>query len=234
MLQTVDRITSSWDGYCDRNWLNDDGDVFSPEMRVKRLLDSLGYYLLYGATDGIVTEYKQTVTKAREIPVSSCPSYVNNIMYGSGASKGDAQAEENLSFKVMTEMLDEKAATRKKPKPTKGRQVSRRRKLELIRQENGGAQVERFTVDTDGCFWVGNDVKQVVDLPEYSAKTVHHRNGSEDELYDMDQILRCGHRWYTANGDPIDESHILQAGGILDYDAFESICTEEAVQEERP
>lgn len=78
--------------------------MFSPEIRVKRFLDSIGYYLLYGKTDGIVTTYKEAVNQAREIPVSSCPSAVENAFYSSGGSSGDQAAEEQQSFRSMTEV----------------------------------------------------------------------------------------------------------------------------------
>ena len=69
-------MLDGWQDYCDRNWLNDDGeDLFAPELRVKRFLDSIGYYLLYGQMDGIVTTYKDAVNQAREIPASAKAEY---------------------------------------------------------------------------------------------------------------------------------------------------------------
>ena len=54
--------------YCERNWLNDYGDLYTPESKVKRLLDSLAYYLLLGYTDGIETDYRRVMHSKREIP----------------------------------------------------------------------------------------------------------------------------------------------------------------------
>lgn len=88
-------MLDGWQDYLDRNWLNDNAeDVFSPEMRVKRFLDSIGYYLLYGRMDGIVSLYKEAANQAREIPASSCPSYVGNIMYASGGAYDTQDVDE--------------------------------------------------------------------------------------------------------------------------------------------
>ena len=107
-LKTASAMLEGWQDYLDRNWLNDNGeDLFSPELRVKRFLDSVGYYLLYGRTDGIVTAYKEAANRAREIPVSSCPGEVSNIMYAGNGNVDDE--DEKQSFRTMTEILDERA-----------------------------------------------------------------------------------------------------------------------------
>ena len=211
-MLNADSILSGWQDYCDLNWLNDNGeDMFPPEVRVKRFLDSIGYYLLYGNTDGIVTEYKEVVNQAREIPVSSCPGSVNNIFYASGGSSGDVATEEKLAFRIMTELLDERANSRKKPRaPVKKSGASRRRKMYEILEENDGARMETFVVDTDGCFHADGRTMNISGVREYEPKTVRFRNGTTDTLYDMDRVLRCGNRWYDMNGNPIPEDHIRE------------------------
>lgn len=205
-------MLDGWQDYCDRNWLNDDGeDLFAPELRVKRFLDSVGYYLLYGQMDGIVTTYKDVVNQAREIPVSSCPESVNNQLYASGGASDDR--EEQQSFRTMTEILDAKLPKKKTvPRPNT---VSRRRKLQRIREDNGGAEIERYRVGTDNFFWCGNDHLMIYNYDKYNAKVVNRRNGETDILYDMDTILRCGERWYDQNGDPIPDECIHPVGGII-------------------
>lgn len=217
MIADAERILSGWEDYCDHNWINDSGeDLYSPEIRVKRFLDSLGYYLLYGHTDGVITSYKEAVGEAREIPSSSCPSYVNNMIYGSGGTSEAIAEDEALAFKTMTAILDEKVPKRKKPAAPKPKQVSKRKKIQDISDMHHGLAIERFRVDRDGCFWVGLDQKQIVDAPQYRAKAVTKRNGDTDILFDMDRILKCGDDYYDMNGDPIAPECIINVGGIVD------------------
>ena len=161
-----------------------------------------------------MTAYKEAVNMAREIPASSCPSEVNNLLYASG---GTAEAaEEKLAFQAMVSALDDRLPRRKKLAETQ-KPVSRRRKMEMIREENGGAEIERYRVDRDGCFWSGKDHLMVVGYDKYNAKMVTRRNGETDILFDMDTILRCGDRWYDQNGDSIPDECIHHIGGITDY-----------------
>lgn len=209
MLAQAERILAGWEDYCNRNWLNDDlEDQYSPEIRVKRFLDSIGYYLLYGRTDGIVTAYKQAAHEAREIPSSSCPSGVNNMLYGSGGASGDAARDEALAFRTMTEILDDRAPGRKKQAP-KRQGPSRRRKIEMISEAHGGEPVTRHFVDTDGYFRCSGRLWQIQDVREYRPKIIIRRNWEMDILYDMDHILQCGGEWYDMNGDPIDPACVV-------------------------
>ena len=210
MLKTANEILAGWQDYCDRNWLNDNGeDLFSPELRVKRLLDSIGYFLLYGNTEGVVSEYKEAVNRAREIPVSSCPSAVSNMMYAGGGASGDTAAEERLSFKAMTEILDDQVRSRKPAKAQKEqRPMSLRKKICGVREQQHMAEPEYFIVDTFGCFDWRGEIYRICDVPEYHPKVVHFRNGSTELIYDMDRIIRCGDSWYNMNWDPIPDECI--------------------------
>lgn len=200
-------MLEGWQDYLDRNWLNDNGeDLFSPELRVKRFLDSVGYYLLYGRTDGIVTAYKEAANRAREIPVSSCPGEVSNIMYAGNGNVDDE--DEKQSFRTMTEILDERAPKRKPPQ--KKKTVSLRQKMQNIRDENNGAEVLRFKIDTNGHFSYGGCQMMVWHYDKYNAKVVRKRNGETDILFDMDTIMRCGNRWYDQNGDEIPDGCVSE------------------------
>lgn len=69
-------------------------------------------------TDGdIVTDYKEVMRGKSEIPISSCPPCVEDMLYGSGADP-EHGADDGF-FRPMVERLDERAA--KISKPTKGR-----------------------------------------------------------------------------------------------------------------
>lgn len=164
--------------------------------------------------DDIITLYKETVNAAREIPASSCPGEVNNILYGSGASASGQ--EEELAFKTMTSILDDRLPKRK-PVHTE-KPMSRRRKIQQIRDEHGGAEIRRYYVDRDGCFWVGKNQLAIFGYDKYNAKVVTRRNGDTDILFDMDMILQCGEDWYDQNGDKIPDECVHPVGGLVDYD----------------
>ena len=63
---------------------------------------------MVGDTEGIETDYKRIVNGKREIPISSCPSYVEEFVYGGNPSSTD-NPEENLFFQTVIEKLDQKA-----------------------------------------------------------------------------------------------------------------------------
>ena len=187
--------------------------MFSPELKVKRFLDSIGYYLLYGQMDGILTSYKEVVNAAREIPVSSCTSEVNNILYASGGAVDTR--EEKLEFQTMTSVLDDRVPKRKKPIKA-DRRVSRRQKIQMILDDHAGAEIKRYYVDRDGCFDTEHGRLSVIGCNKYNAKVVTRRNGETDILFDMDVILQCGDDWYDQNGDSIPDECIHRAVEIVD------------------
>lgn len=186
-----------WSDYCERNWLNDGGDLFPPEKKVKLFLDGIAYFLLLGQTDGIVTGYKDLMNGKREIPVSSCPSYVENMLYASGASADEVSDEENRTFKMMCDELDERAAKVQPQKKKKTVHPRQYQKYQMIRADNRGAAITFAIVDTDGYFVI-NDKRYRVTSDAYAPKQTKY-----GELYDMDRIISCGERFYDMNLDPV-------------------------------
>jgi len=192
-----------WAPYCERNWLNDSGDVFSPEMKVKRFLDSLAYILLAGNRDGIETDYRRVMHAKREIPESSCPSYVRNIMYGSGSVSKNVAIEEKAQFNALTEILDlaaEKYETPQKPSKTESL-FQKRNRLGI----HGGTWCR---VDTAGQFRIGNEVYKISDqaIPYQPIQTEY------GEYYPMDRILACDGKFYDMN---LDEVEVYPVGGWI-------------------
>ena len=185
-----------WSDYCERNWLNDGGDLFPPEKKVKLFLDGIAYFLLLGQTDGIVTGYKDLMNGKREIPVSSCPSYVENMLYASGASADEVSDEENRTFKMMCDELDERAAKITQPKKKKPARTRQYQKYWSIRYANHGAEIKFANVDTDGYFVVNNKRYRVTS-EAYAPKQTKY-----GELYDMDRIISCGERFYDMSLNP--------------------------------
>lgn len=181
--------------------------MFTPELKVKIFLDSLAYYFLLGNTDGIETNYRNVMNAKREIPVSSCPSSVDNIFYGSNAYSGDAMQEENAAFANMLERLDEIASVYEVKKPTRKRVKSKFRKRLRLGIKDG----EWLRVDTDGKFWVGNN-HYVISDQEVQYQPVHTEYG---DYYAMDKILYANGKFYDMN---YDEVKVQAIGGIVPYD----------------
>ena len=161
--------------------MNDTGDLFTPESKVKRFLDSLAYYFLMGEMSGIETDYKKVMHAKREIPASSCPSFIENMLYSTGAATSQADKEERISFKVMTDELDTRAEKYEAQKVTRKRQESLFQKHNRLGIHGG----EWCRVDTDGVF-EHNGRKYEIDEGETQYQPIETDIGL---LYDMDRIL---------------------------------------------
>ena len=180
----VDAEQEKWRAYCDRNWLNDSGTTYSPEWKVKRFLDSLAYCLLIGNTKNIETDYKKIMHAKREIPVSSCPSYVENAMYAAGGTTEYVDSEERAGFDIMIRELDDKAEKYELAKTRHEHVESKFHKRNRLKI-NGG---EWCRVDTDGVFSY-RDHKFQIDASAVQYQPVDTEFG---QLYDMDRILAVG------------------------------------------
>ena len=189
-------MQGKWSDYCDRNWLNDTGDMYSPEIKVKRFLDSLAYYYMIGDMHDIETDYKKVMHAKREIPASNCPSFVDNILYGSGGTTDQINQEECASFRVMTDRLDAKAEKYETQKTQRKRQESKFQKHERLGIHGG----EWCRVDTDGRF-EHNGRAYEIDPGEAQYQPVETEVGL---LYDMDRILVTGNEeFYDMNYDKV-------------------------------
>ena len=130
---------------------------------------------------GIETDYKKVMHAKREIPVSSCPSFVENMLYANGAATDSCAEEERAAFEVITSRLDAQAEKYEAQKPQRKRQESNFQKYLKLGIRNG----QWCRVDTDGVF-------------EYEGRRYEiDRNASQYQpieteiglLYDMDRIL---------------------------------------------
>lgn len=179
--------------------MNDTGDVYSPELKVKRLLDQMAYYLLLGHTDGIETDYKRVMHAQREIPVSSCPSYVESMLYASGSNPEPLSIEEEAHFRTVVEQLDERAEKYVVRKPERKKRIeSRYHKRERL----GIRGIEWCRVDTTGGFEFDGK-KYRIDPSETQYQPIRTEFG---ELYDMDRILVAENppeKFYDMNYDEV-------------------------------
>ena len=151
---------------------------------MKRFLDSIAYFFMIGDMQGIETDYKKVMHAKREIPVSNCPSFVDNMFYASGGTTDSIDAEESVRFREMTDRLDAKAEKYEAQKPQRKRQESKFHKCRRLGIRGG----EWCRVDTDGRFEYNGRTYEI-DKDEIQYQPVETEIGL---LYDMDRILASG------------------------------------------
>ena len=205
-----------WGEYCDRNWISVNySDPFCSENKVKRFLNSLAYFLMLGNTGGIVTDYKRVVDGKREIPISSCPSYVEDIVYGTGNTLIPTNEDEHSAFQSILERLDEKAKKYRpndgKKKPARKAVCTRYDKIKGIRALIGDAAYYYPSVNTLNEFTLNGKTYRIDDsVSEYAGKNM----ADGDILYDMDKIV-CALtpdgkiHYFDMNMDMIPNEHIV-------------------------
>ena len=148
---------------------------------MKRFLDSLAYCFLIGNMSGVETDYKKVMHGKREIPVSSCPSQIANLLYATGGQTKQIDHEECVEFRVITDALDAMAEKYEAQKAVKKRQES----LFQKRVRLGVCGGEWCRVDTDNRFEYNGHVYEI-DEGETQYQPIETDIGL---LYDMDRIL---------------------------------------------
>lgn len=209
-MKICNELIKKWEQYCEQNWITFIGgnDPYSPQNKVKLFLSSLGYFLLYGNTDGIVTRYKDIVNRKRQLPVSSCPDYLQDGMYGSvhsGGSQTLYAKQQQRSFNTKLDALDYKASKYKKP--TKKKYTQTRYDRVVAAKNDGAVDMNRHVVDSDGVFQLRDQIYSI-DMSKcksYASKDL----GDGDIIYDMDYVISADMndgsvRFYDANFNRID------------------------------
>lgn len=113
-------ILPYWQDYCNANWISPNHEeVYSPERRVKSLLDRLGFLLTMRSED-VESEYKAMTHKVREIPVTECSSFINDMFYSEGEPP---LYDDSERYKLLTEKLDQLVENRRKKKPLPHRET---------------------------------------------------------------------------------------------------------------
>lgn len=190
-FEVAEELLADWQRYCETGWMSNSANtgLFSRESRIKSFLSSLGYFLIMGADD-IVTDYKQLMNGKREIPVSSCPSFIEDRVYGNvHVNSNDlAQKTESETFEQIMENADYKAGKRYKPqsvKPRKKRAITQFEKVRRICKEYGVSELLSAVVDTANEFTVKDGRYRINTeaCPQYLPKET--KSGI---LYDMDRI----------------------------------------------
>lgn len=182
----IESLCAKWLAYCGSHWLSDNHEEpFCPENRVKRFLDGAAYCLMLGDTHGITTDYKRMADGNREIPLSACPAFIEDQVYGGGSSQ--PTVDDLLYLQQMKESLDEQAEKifgHKKEKPKK-RALTKSDKIRSFEKEFHPIGYEYPAVDTDGNFTVGGISFHISEnCLQYAPKQV-----GDDLLYDMDKVV---------------------------------------------
>lgn len=152
-----------------------------------------------------MTNYKEIMNGKREIPISSCPPQVEDLLYGTGSVLHPQTEEDEAVFvRAMEEPL---VPEKKGRKPVSN---EREMKIKQMRSECGTTtEFSYCLVDTDNRFTFDGERYEIDSAVEdYAPK--HTVLGT---LYDMDRIvcvrLKNGAvRFYTMKYDPIDSSLI--------------------------
>lgn len=173
-------------------------------MKVKKLLDSLGYYILLGNTKGIETEYRRVMHAKREIPVSSCPSWIENAVYSTGGGTDAIDQDEQEHFKIMLERLDLKA----NQYISKGKRFEKKESGQQKRTRLGIHGGEWLTVNTDNVFRFGDEV-YVIDDQEVQYAPISTEYG---DYYAMDRVLASSGKFYDMN---YDEVKVQKIGTVI-------------------
>ena len=191
-MELVRTITEHWKEYCERNWISDNPeDIFCGENKVKVFLNGLGYFLFLGAMEGIETDYKKVVRGSRELPMSSCPSYIENTMYGIGSTikkQEDADAFTRV-LDTVDAKADKLASYYKRTAPQKVKaKVSETRydRFQKILRELGvsKAAFSHARVDTEGRFTYSGH-SYCVTARQYSPELT----SAGEEYFAMDRIV---------------------------------------------
>lgn len=182
----VDGLQAKWNDYCQSNWISWSDDPYSPENRVKLFLNGVSYFLMVGNTEGVVTDYKDIMNGKREIPISSCPSCVEDAVYGGGSTISSNSPDEDARFGQMLDKLDNRAAKVEKKKGNqKKRTITKADRQKAIRDEYGRCQFIYPIVNTENEFVFGGNTYVISDQAvQYAAKAT-----VQGDLYDMDRIV---------------------------------------------
>lgn len=172
--------------------------MYPPELKIKTFLDSVAYYLLAGNYQGIETNYKRVMHAKREIPASSCPSAIENLMYASGAVSDGIAREEEAQFEALLDRLDMLAEKYETPTRTVRRESLFHKKNRL--GIHGGTWCP---VDTDGIF-LYDGVRYIIDDNAVQYQSIPTDYG---DYYPMDRILASGGKFYDMN---LDEVTVLR------------------------
>lgn len=185
-LAVCNQLIQAWQEYCYKNWMSGGDSPWSPENKVKNFLSSLGFFLMIDNSEGVITRYKNAMNSKREIPVSSCPTYVGDYVYGlhhSCSPDSKFAKGEDESFNVMMEEIDGKVAKtfgkvirKKKPSPNYNKETRYDRVCQA--RASGLVKFDRCVVNTDGEF-EHQGTHWIINMESCPAYAGHGPDGDE-------------------------------------------------------
>lgn len=195
-VQTL--ILDYWKDYIEDNWLSGGDNMDGGEVRVKRMLDACGYFLLRNIdTDGVITEYKDKANTVREIPISSSPEIVSDALYS--AVKHGEYYNDSGGYDIAGKNADILLG------PPKKRFEKRTRfdKILEAKSQYPGCSADWQLVDTTGCFWHEDKMYRVhSEVAAYKPKPT-----KIGMYYSADSVLVLsgdnGLRFYTQEIEPL-------------------------------
>lgn len=200
----------TWQKYCDDNWLSYNcSDIWSPENKVKWMLDGCANAILRPNMSGILTDYQKMKMRKYEIPMSSCGSEVEGLLYSQRpvVDNGEESHHNDLMFEKLDQAYFD-VYNKKIPKSRRNIKSSikhvttRSDKIKTIKEKYLDCLFCEEMVDTDGYFELDSCKYRVTDdryLPVQTGSGV---------FYEMDKInivmLNNGERlYYTQSFDSI-------------------------------
>ena len=166
---------------------NDAADnPYAPEHRVKAFLDGCAYILLRDNSEGTLTTYKEKMNGTREVPVSSCPDYFEDMLYSNRKPPDEERGSaRDTQFANMLERMDQQKSRLSNRKKKADWPATRFHRVEEIKTELPGGEFTFCRVDTKNRFEF-DGVYYVIDK---SQKAYQPKRTKEGSLYDMDQIV---------------------------------------------
>lgn len=206
--EVVAKLCEQWQDYCITHWMSENHEEpYCAENRVKRFLDGMGYFLLRSDTSNIISEYMDEMNKNREIPVSSCPDYINDMFYANG--QGDVTQAQKEAMQSLNSYLDERARPAKSKKKKETSYTLRRNKRKAFEAKYHPFEYQYPVVDTEGNFTVISNGTEI-HLKISGCKQYEPKMLKDDVLYDMDHIIVANVKedrfyFFDQNFDPVDE-----------------------------
>ena len=207
-------ILKPWTGYCLKNWLNDNsGNMLSPEIRVKRLLDRCGTLLLRDVPldeRNTLTSYKEMVAGSREIGFSDCPAGLAAMAESGTVCLEALSREDKQMYRQLIERLDGRLGSYHWNE-SKHRSTTRFDRLNCIQRMFQGCSLHGCSVDVDGVFVFEDRYYRLNEkLGKYAPKKTRY-----GDQYDMDRVIVI----VVPNGD----RHFADQDGYLIADEMVSI-----------
>lgn len=219
-----DLILPKWEEYCLKNWVSDNPDAIgSPEKKVKRFLDSCAYFILLDDMEDVISERQNNRIDRYEIPLSSCPQDVINLVESSRSVNIDSSAKK--AFREMCEALGkpyedelryDRERKRQNKKPEKKKTLFD--KIHEVRDAHPDYTFRSEVVNTlNECMSEGRYFVLDARIPQYAPIEV---NG--EQVYKMDRVVIGTPKtkgkpilFYDMNWEAIDDSLVWPHYGLL-------------------